>query len=66
MSDDPLSPQYIERLAVDAGLNITALCRAAGVAKSAWYRWRKGERSISVDGVRKLRDAALRAKEAAE
>lgn len=61
MSDDPLTPDYIERLAASAGMTVWALCPLAGVHRSQWYRWRRGEACPSVDIVRKLRDAALAA-----
>ena len=66
MNDDPLTPEYIERLRVEAGMRVGELCAAADVHRSVWSRWQGGRYNPSVEIVRKLRDAALRAKEAAE
>ena len=66
MSDDPLTPAYIERLRVEAGMRVGELCAIAGVHRTVWWRWRTGRFNPSIAIVRKLRDAALSAKEAAE
>lgn len=49
----------IEQMAKDAGLSIPALCKAADVRPSVFYRWRNGESgTVHMDIAERLVKAA--------
>ena len=57
MSELP-TPRDIERLAFDAGISMTELCRRAGVAYSTFSRWKADVSSVKLSVVDRLIRAA--------
>jgi hypothetical protein len=59
--DKLLSPEDIERLAVEAGITIIELCKRADIAHTTFYRWKSGRTCPSIDVYERLRNAAREA-----
>jgi transcriptional regulator with XRE-family HTH domain len=50
----------------DAGKSVSDLCRGAGIARSTWDRWKRGETAPNLATWGAVRDAADRISEASE
>jgi len=54
---DTITPEQIERAALDARLTMTEVCRRAGVAASTFHRAKNGQQSLRPLTAARLMDA---------